>query len=118
MYDRLLGELAELSSDQWELETVCDPWTVADIVRHLVGAAKAHASMRELARQAIYGKRHAREYDGNDMDAMNDLQVADHADLSPSQLSSAAQNPAPESTRRVDGEGNAAIAANGSPGDG
>ncbi len=86
MYDRMIAELHELSAEQWETETVCAPWTVADIVRHLVGAAKGHASMRQFARQAIYGARHKAEHDGNDMDAMNALQVADHADLTSSEL--------------------------------
>lgn len=83
MYDRLLVELRHLDGADWDRTTVCDPWTVADIVRHLVGAAKGHASMREFARQAIYGARRKGDFDGNDMDAMNALQVADHAALDP-----------------------------------
>ena len=59
MYDRLLAELAALSPDEWNASTVCEPWTVTDIVRHLVGAAKGHSSMREMARQARHGKKHA-----------------------------------------------------------
>lgn len=86
MYDRILGELRGLSADEWDTETVCAPWTVADIVRHLVGAAKGHASLPQFMRQAVYGARRKSEFDGNDMDAMNALQVADHAELDPAQL--------------------------------
>jgi uncharacterized protein (TIGR03083 family) len=100
MYDRLLVELDAVAPDQWEAETACAPWSVADIVRHLVGAAKGHASMRQLARQAIYGKRHARDHDGNDMDAMNALQVADHAGLSPAQLPRALAEIAPRAVAK------------------
>ena len=86
MYERVLDELAGLPPDQWEAVTSCAPWTVADIVRHLIGAAKGHASMRETVRQIRYGRRHAAEFDGNDMDAMNHLQVSDHAGLGPIEL--------------------------------
>lgn len=86
MYERILAELAQLSPDEWNAATVCEPWTVTDVVRHLVGAAKGHASMREFVRQAVHGARHKREFDGNDMDAMNALQIRDHADLGPTRL--------------------------------
>lgn len=100
MYDRILAELRELTPAQWDTETVCTPWTVADIVRHLVGAAKGHASMRQFARQAIYGARHKSEHDGNDMDAMNALQVADHADLTPTELLQALEAIAPQAVAK------------------
>jgi uncharacterized protein (TIGR03083 family) len=86
MYDRIIDELSSLDPTDWETATVCTPWTVADIVRHLVGAAKSHASMRETVRQIRYGSRHKTEFDGNDLDAMNALQVADHAGLDPVEL--------------------------------
>ena len=100
MYDRLLVELRELTPEEWEMETVCAPWTVADIVRHLVGAAKGHASMRQFARQAIYGARRKSEHHGNDMDAMNALQVADHADLTPTHLIEALEEVAPRAVAK------------------
>lgn len=86
MYERIIAELEALPDEAWDAPTVCDPWTVADIVRHLVGAAKGHASLREMARQSIYGRRHRAAHGGNDLDAMNDLQVADHALLGPDEL--------------------------------
>lgn len=86
MYDRLLAELGELSPSDWEAPTVCAPWTVADVVRHMVGAARGHASLRESARQIWVARRTRGDHDGNDMDAMNALQVADHAGFDPSGL--------------------------------
>jgi uncharacterized protein (TIGR03083 family) len=86
MYDRLLSELSDLTETEWQAMTICEPWTVADVVRHMLGAARGHASLPQLARQALHGARHKREFDGNDMDAMNDLQVRDHIDLGPSDL--------------------------------
>jgi uncharacterized protein (TIGR03083 family) len=72
------SDLGGLSADQWEADTVCAPWTVADIARHVLGAMKSQVSLRESARQQLHGFRHRRDYDGNAMDAFNALQVADH----------------------------------------
>lgn len=85
-YDRLLELLDTLEPGDWSRQTDCDAWDVADMVRHLVGAAKGHAKLRELGRQLLWGRRHADEYGGNDLDAMNDLQVRDHAELGPDEL--------------------------------
>ncbi len=76
---------------------MCAPWTVADMVRHLVGAAKGNASMREMARQQIYGARHKSEFAGNALDATNDLQVADHRYLGPDELLGALESVYPKS---------------------
>ena len=100
MYDRLLVELDALDDADWETETVCAPWTVADTVRHLVGAAKGHASLREQVRQAGYGFRHKSEFGGNQMDAMNSLQVADHAHLTPGELPGALRDIAPRAVAK------------------
>lgn len=86
MYDRLLGELTQLADTEWNTTTVCSPWTVADLVRHMVGAARGHASFPQFVRQAVHGARHKSEFGGNDMDAMNDLQVRDHRHLGSEQL--------------------------------
>lgn len=95
-YQRILAELGRLTPDDWETETVCAPWTVADVVRHLVGAAKAHRSLRELARQARVASRTKDRFDGNDMDAMNALQVTDHRHLDPAGLMAELAATAPE----------------------
>lgn len=85
-YDRLVDLLEQLDGAQWEAETECAPWTVADIVRHIVGAAKGHVSVRETVRQVRHGRKHAAAFGGSDLDATNDLQVRDHAALSPAEL--------------------------------
>ena len=83
-YDQLLGLLRQ--PEHWDAPTDCAAWHVADMVRHLAGAAKGCASVPELVRQQVWGALHARHYDGNALDATNDLQVQDHAHLSPGQL--------------------------------
>lgn len=86
VYEDVMRLLVTLEHDDWNCVTDCAPWTVADVVRHLVGAAKGHASVREEFRQFFHGARHAREHDGSGLDAMNDLQVREHAHLSGPEL--------------------------------
>ncbi len=47
---------------------------------------RATGEVRELVRQQVWATRHKDQYDGNALDAVNDLQVRDHAHLSPGQL--------------------------------
>lgn len=82
-YDRMLELLEQLQPEEWQARTECPAWDVADMVGHLIGAAKGHASTRELVRQQVWAARHRRAHDGNRLDAMNALQVADHAHLTP-----------------------------------
>lgn len=83
VYSALIDELRDLEGPDWDVATVCGPWTVADIVRHLLGAAKSNASMKEMIRQQSLGFRSRRKFDGNVMDAFNAIQVADHRNLAP-----------------------------------
>ena len=86
VYERLLEDVRALTDDEWNAPTVCEPWTVADMVRHLVGAAKGHASVVETARQVFLANRRKDRFDGNSLDAMNALQVDDHRALDPDAL--------------------------------
>ena len=86
VYDDLLSLLLVLEPHEWDLATECAPWTVADITRHLIGAGKGHASLREQMRQFRHGAKHARAFDGSLLDATNDLQVRDHAHLRGAEL--------------------------------
>src|SRR5829696_6237384 len=83
--DDLIALLETLRGGDWQAPTECPAWNVSDMVGHVIGSAKAAASKRELLRQNLYGFRHAREYDGNAMDAYNALQVAEHAALTPAE---------------------------------
>ncbi|MGN6246286.1 MAG: maleylpyruvate isomerase family mycothiol-dependent enzyme [Motilibacteraceae bacterium] len=82
-YDQLLTLLSDLDREEWARDTECPGWTVADMVGHLIGAAKANASLRENVRQQLHGVRHAREHADNSLDAVNALQVRDHRSLTP-----------------------------------
>lgn len=95
-YDVIIAELGSLSPDEWYAPTECTPWTVHDMVAHLVGAAKGHASVRHMMRQAMYGRRHKHQFQGSDLDAMNQLQIDDHHQLSPNALISELRRLAPK----------------------
>ncbi len=81
-YERLLELLERLEPVDWAAPTECPAWDVAAMVGHLIGAGKAGASVRESVRQQRWGRRHAAAFDGNTLDAVNALQVTDHAGLS------------------------------------
>lgn len=98
-YDDLIALLETLQGEDWRAPTECPGWNVSDMVGHLIGAAKAAASKRELLRQNIYGFRHAREFDGNAMDAYNSLQVAEHSSLTPAERVAALKTVAPGAVR-------------------
>ena len=84
-YEQILALLDELGVEEWDAATECPGWTVADMVGHLIGAAKAYASVREQIRQQVWGFRHRREFDGNPLDALNARQVEDHRRLAPAE---------------------------------
>jgi uncharacterized protein (TIGR03083 family) len=94
-YARLLDLLERLDGDDWRAPTECSGWDVAAMVGHLIGAAKAGASVRENLRQQRWGKRNASAFDGNKLDAFNELQVRDHAALTPEERIAALRRVAP-----------------------
>ncbi|MFP4513206.1 MAG: maleylpyruvate isomerase family mycothiol-dependent enzyme [Acidimicrobiales bacterium] len=98
-YDALLDQLGSLSPEEWERPTVCEPWTVADMVRHLLGAAEAHASIPAFIRQQMWATRHKGEYDGNALDAWTGLHIRRHADLEPDELLARLRDIAPRAVR-------------------
>jgi uncharacterized protein (TIGR03083 family) len=99
-YGQLFALLDTLSPADWATPTPdCPPWTVADMVGHLIGAARACASMRENVRQQMWGMRHKADFDGNALDALNSLQIADHAALSPAERVDRLKAVAPKAVR-------------------
>jgi uncharacterized protein (TIGR03083 family) len=83
-YRRLDDLLATLTDDDWDRPTDCAEWNVHDVVAHLVGAAEATASVRELFRLWRLGRR-ARP-GAPDVDGMNEVQVRERAGDSGSDL--------------------------------
>jgi uncharacterized protein (TIGR03083 family) len=83
-YRRLDALLAVLSDEEWHRPTDCPEWTVQQMVAHLVGAAKAGASVRELVHQARLGRRVRPGEPG--VDGMNAVQVQERADTGTDEL--------------------------------
>jgi uncharacterized protein (TIGR03083 family) len=98
-YDRLIAVLDQLQHDDWARPTECIGWSVHDMVAHIVGAARAHASRREFLRQGLHGQRHKDRFDGNDLDAMNAHQVERNVHLSPQELVAQLRLLAPRAVR-------------------
>lgn len=94
-YGRLIDLLETLDAEDWRARTECPAWDVAAMAGHLIGAAKAGARVRESLRQQLWAKRHADEFDGNVLDAANELQVRDHAGLTDQQRIAALRKVAP-----------------------
>lgn len=72
--DRYLSLLEELSPDEWDAATVCDPWTVKDVSTHLLAWADALCSPRALASQGRAALQRRKLF-ANLLDAQNDAQV-------------------------------------------
>lgn len=96
-YEVLVSDLTSLGPDEWRHVTVCAPWSVADMVRHLLGAAEATRSTYEMARQFLHGARKRGAFAGNTLDAVNDLQVREHGHLDPGETLDRLQAVYPES---------------------
>lgn len=98
-YRRLIELLEDLDDEDWEAVTVCAPWTVADLVGHVLGSAEAQASVREQLRTQLWARRHKDEYRGQPLDAWTDLHVREHADLTPRERIAALRDLAPRAVR-------------------
>jgi uncharacterized protein (TIGR03083 family) len=83
-YARILTVLRALDENKWAMLTDCDPWTVRDIVAHLIGAAEATASIREQLRQQRAGK--AGQGDAELMATVNALQISERKGRSTAEL--------------------------------
>lgn len=99
VYDRLVAELHGLSPHNWTRPTECTGWSVHDMVAHLVGAARGHASPREFVRQAVHARRHRRSFDGNETDAMNAYQIERTSHLAPAAMLAELRRIAPLAVR-------------------
>lgn len=81
-----LETLRSLSQDEWNTLTECPPWTVKDVVAHLIGWGEATISPIELTRQTVAGYKGKSSHNGNWLDAANQFQVDTRSDMSTAQL--------------------------------
>ncbi len=81
----LVELLDELSDEDWNTVTDCDPWKVRDIIAHLLGWAEATTSPKVFFAQAKATRRVAKEF-GVKLDAQNQAGVEMRKDMTPAQL--------------------------------
>jgi uncharacterized protein (TIGR03083 family) len=82
-FARVLELLRRLHPEDWRQPTVCDLWTVRDMVGHMLGMAEAQASIRQF----LHDFRAANKRSGGAMiDAMTATQVNERASLSTTEL--------------------------------
>ncbi|MEA2453443.1 MAG: hypothetical protein QOG04_2153 [Actinomycetota bacterium] len=77
-----LETLRSLSEEEWAAPTECSPWTVKDMMAHILGWAEATMSPRELTRQTIAGFKTKGAHGGVWLDATNQSQIDTRAPMS------------------------------------
>jgi uncharacterized protein (TIGR03083 family) len=92
-YERLLALLRELDPEAWATATECPGWDVGDMIRHVLGAAEAHASPEEQQHQMEEASREP----GPMIDGLGIVQIRDRSDLTPSELVDRLEQAAPRS---------------------
>ncbi len=75
-----IAELEELSDEEWSAVTDCDPWTVKDVVSHVLGWGEIATSWREAGHQFTASITGWKEH-GATVHAQNAIQVKDRAEL-------------------------------------
>ena len=94
-YDRWLELLRSLSADEWATPTECPGWDVRTMASHVLGAAEAHASLRETVHVAWSARRTGPTF----VDGMTATQVRDRAALTPADVLARFERAAPASVR-------------------
>jgi uncharacterized protein (TIGR03083 family) len=86
-FDRMLAAMRALDAGDWSRPTDNSEWDVRDMLLHLLGAADANASMREMVSQLVRGKRLFKEIGGDHwVDGLNEIQIRDRATLSNAEI--------------------------------
>jgi uncharacterized protein (TIGR03083 family) len=78
-FARTLELLRRLRPEDWRQRTVCELWTVRDMVGHMLGMAEAQASIRQFLHDLRAANRRT---SGAMIDAMTATQVSERAGLS------------------------------------
>ncbi len=94
---RLLILLDELTPEEWRAPTDCEGWDVHAMVAHLAGAAQWAATLREMRRQMRAGKHLLPDADS--VDGMNEVQVRERAERTPTELVAELAEAAPRAVR-------------------
>jgi uncharacterized protein (TIGR03083 family) len=88
-YARLIEVVESLDDGAFAAQTDCAGWTVKDVLGHLLGMLALQADPEELARQLKSATEAAARSGRLRLDELTDLQVREHAELSPGDITSA-----------------------------
>ncbi len=94
-YERLLHLVEHLRPSDWCQPTDCIGWSVHDILSHLLGMLKLQASPEELARQINEASERSARNGTVRLHELTALQVAEHAHLTPAELTAALREKVP-----------------------
>lgn len=85
-YARVADQLRSLAADDWSRPTDCPLWDVRAMAGHSTGMLSTFTGYRTLMRAMITATRAAKRSGAQLVDELTAKQVADHAELSTSQL--------------------------------
>lgn len=85
-YERVADQLRSLAPDDWAKPTDCPLWDVRAMAGHSTGMLSIFTGYRTLMREMSAATKAAKRSGGPMIDALTAKQVADHADLSTSEL--------------------------------
>lgn len=98
-YGRVADQLRSLAPDEWEKQTDCPLWDVRAMAGHTTGMLSTFTGYRTLMREMSTATKTAKRSGGPMVDALTAKQVADHADLSTSELIAKVDDVGPRAAR-------------------
>jgi uncharacterized protein (TIGR03083 family) len=98
-YERLIGLLRSLGSEDWGRRTECVLWDVKAMVAHLLGNMEGNASLRELTHQIGTAKKRAKVSGFAMVDELTSLQISERAALKPDELVNRIEKMAPKAIK-------------------
>ena len=99
-YQRVIRLLEGLSETDWSRPTDCPGWDVRTTVAHLAGATRGCASITELCRQSLAGRRIVKKTDRPLIDGINDVQIRERTERTPAELIEELRRTLPKAVRR------------------
>jgi uncharacterized protein (TIGR03083 family) len=86
-FRRFAALMGSLSDDEWALPTDCTAWDVRRMALHVLGAADAQASVRQLLHQFRRGMPLNKEIDSHHwVDGINELQIRERSHLTDDEI--------------------------------
>ena len=90
-YRQLVELISTFGVEDWKRSTDCPGWDVDTMLRHLLGAMQANASIRENVHQLRAGNRWAKQHSASVTDGLSAIQVIERQTLGPDRLAQRSQ---------------------------